>query len=87
MCNADQLTGDAQSGGASSTRGYGYDPAGNRLSGSVSSSATGQTVAGHTTAAVTNVMVNAVPATLSNGTNFTVNVPLAAGTNKVNRTI
>jgi YD repeat-containing protein len=38
--HADQLTGDAQSGGASSTYGYGYDPAGNRLSGSVNSTIT-----------------------------------------------
>ncbi|MEI9999729.1 MAG: hypothetical protein WDO13_11510 [Verrucomicrobiota bacterium] len=42
---------------------------------------TGQTVAGNTSAAVTNVTVNALPATISNETNFTANVPLPNGTN------
>ena len=45
--------------------------------------ATGQTVAGNTSAAVSSVMVNAVPATVSNATNFTASVPLPNGTNVV----
>ena len=54
----------------------------NQLTG-LSSSTTSQTVAGNTSAAVTNVVVNAVPATISNTTNFTANVPLPNGTNTV----
>jgi RHS repeat-associated protein len=42
-----------------------------------------QTVAGNTSAAVTSVTVNAVPATVSNQTNFTASVPLPSGTNVV----
>jgi RHS repeat-associated protein len=37
---ADQLTGNVQSGGATTTYGYGYDPAGNRLTGKVNSTTT-----------------------------------------------
>jgi RHS repeat-associated protein len=44
---------------------------------------TSQTVAGSTSAAVSNVTVNAVPASVSNQTNFTANVSLPAGTNTV----
>jgi len=54
----------------------------NQLTG-LSSSTTSQTVAGHTSAAVTSATVNAVPATISNSTNFTANVPLPGGTNVV----
>jgi len=49
----------------------------------LTSSATTQTVAGHTSGAVTNVVVNAFPATLSDTTNFTASVPLPEGTNIV----
>lgn len=42
-----------------------------------------QTVAGHTSAAVTSVNVNAVPATITSGTNFSATVPLPTGTNTV----
>ncbi len=96
---ADQLTGNAQSGGATTAYGYAYDPSGNRLTGSVGStttvgqfnnlnqlketttSATSTTVAGHTSAAVSSLNVNAVPATITGSTNFTANVPLPSGTN------
>ena len=99
--NADQLTSDVQSGGASASNAYHYDPAGNRLAEvtgtgtttgqfnnvnqltALSTSATGQTVSGYTSAAVTNLTVNAVPATITGGTNFTANVPLGGGTNSV----
>ena len=98
---ADQLVNAVQSGGATATNAYGYDPAGNRLSqitatGTVTgnfnklnqlTSQTGtttlQTVSGYTSGAVTNVTVNAVPATISSSTNFTANVPLAPGTTNV----
>jgi RHS repeat-associated protein len=99
--NADQLTGNVQSGGAATTYGYGYDPAGNRLTGTLNSattagqfnklnqltgltgSPTSQTVAGFTSTAITNATVNAVPATISNSTNFTANVQMPSGTNVV----
>jgi RHS repeat-associated protein len=49
----------------------------------LSSSSTSQTVAGHTSAAITSATINAIPATISSSTNFTANVPLPAGTNVV----
>jgi len=49
----------------------------------LSSSTTSQTVAGHTSAAITSATVNALSATISSSTNFTANVPLPAGTNVV----
>jgi RHS repeat-associated protein len=97
--NADQLTSDVQSGGATASNAYGYDPVGNRLSettGSgttagrfnnlnqltaLSGTTTAQTIAGHTTAPIARATVNAVPASLSNATNFTATVPLLNGTN------
>ena len=42
-----------------------------------------QTVAGNTSAAVSSVTVNAVPATVTESTNFTANVPLQPGTNTI----
>ena len=99
--NADQLTSDVQSGGATASNAYHYDPAGNRLAEvtgtgtttgqfnnvnqltALSASATGQTVSGYTSAAVTNLTVNAVPATITSGTNFSATVPLGGGTNAV----
>ena len=42
-----------------------------------------QTVAGNTSAAVTNVTVNAITATVTESTNFTASVPLQPGTNTV----
>jgi RHS repeat-associated protein len=50
---------------------------------SLTASPTSQTVSGYTSGAVTNVTVNAVPATLSSGTNFTASVPLAPGTSNM----
>jgi YD repeat-containing protein len=102
--NADQLTSAVQSDTSTnatvSSNGYGYDPAGNRLSETTLSGVTGgqfnnlnqlmalgsttsQTIAGNTSAAVSNVTVNAVPATISNATNFNATVPLPNGTNVV----
>jgi YD repeat-containing protein len=92
--NAGQLTGEAQSGGASTTYGYNYDSAGNRLNGTVNStttagqfnnlnqlvaqtsSATSTTVAGHTSAAVSSVSIDAISATISHSTNFTAHVKM-----------
>ena len=54
----------------------------NQLTG-LSSSTTSTTVAGNTSAAVSSVTVNAVPATITSSTNFTANVPLPNGTNVV----
>ena len=54
----------------------------NQLTG-LSGSPTSQTVAGHTSAAVTGVTIDAVPASISNSTNFTASVPLLSGTNVV----
>jgi RHS repeat-associated protein len=52
----------------------------NQLTG-YSGGAGSQTVAGHTSAPVSSVTVNAVPATVSGSTNFSATVPLPAGTN------
>jgi RHS repeat-associated protein len=52
----------------------------NQLTG-YSGGAGSQTVAGHTSAPVSSVTVNAVPATVSSSTNFSATVPLPAGTN------
>ena len=97
--HADQLVSDVQSGGATASDAYHYDPAGNRLAEvtgagtttgqfnnvnqltALSTSTTGQTVSGYTSAAVTNLTVNAVPATITGGTNFSATVPLGGGTN------
>ncbi len=50
---------------------------------SLTGTATNQTVSGYTSGAVTSVTVNAVPATISNGTNFTASVPLTPGTSNL----
>jgi len=55
----------------------------NQLTGISSNTTSQTTVAGYTSAAVTNVTVNAVPATISNSTNFSAYVPLPSGTNVV----
>jgi RHS repeat-associated protein len=47
------------------------------------SSATAQTVAGHTSAAITSATVDAVSATISHSTNFTANVKMPSGTNVI----
>jgi RHS repeat-associated protein len=44
---------------------------------------TSQTVAGHTSAAVSSATVNALPAIITGGTNFSASVPLPTGTNVV----
>jgi RHS repeat-associated protein len=54
----------------------------NQLMGFTSSS-TSLTVAGHTSAAVTSVNIDATPATISNSTNFTASVSMPSGTNVV----
>jgi RHS repeat-associated protein len=46
---------------------------------SLTSSSTIQTISGYTSAAVTNVTVNAVPASIGNSTNFSASVPLTPG--------
>jgi len=45
--------------------------------------ASSQTVAGNTSAMISSATVNAVPATISGGTNFSATVPLPTGTNAV----
>jgi RHS repeat-associated protein len=50
---------------------------------SLTGTSTLQTIAGYTSGAVTNVTVNAVPATISNSTNFTATVPLTPGATNV----
>jgi hypothetical protein len=52
----------------------------NQLTVYIGSSVT-QTVSGYTSSAITSSTINTVPATISNGTNFTANVPVPLGTN------
>jgi len=49
----------------------------------ITSSSTSTTVAGHTSANISSATIDAVPATITNSTNFTANVPIPSGTNVV----
>ena len=49
----------------------------------LSNSPTSQTVAGYTSGTLTSATINAAPAAITGGTNFSANIPLPAGTNVV----
>ena len=98
---ADQLVNAVQSGGATASNAYNYDPAGNRLVETTAttknagqfnklnqltaygSTTTATTVSGHSSTPLASATVNAFPATITSGTNFSASVPLPQGTNVV----